>query len=255
MMDTNKDSTLFEAFRYTEKYLQAKLESAEFPNHPVAKGDVSEDAWREFISRIMPSRYSIETGFVMDAHNNVSKQIDCIIYDNVITPTFWGEHGYVYVPAESVHAVFEIKQRITKEYLRQTSEKIESVRILHRTSAPYIALGKQEDPKPLFPIIGGLLATKAQYKNGLSAPQFNKTLLEFQEQDLTNKSIDIVLTAFDGYADYFSTGFPAAHPNKDMEEGAAIRGLFRLVSALHLQGTVGFLDLEYYQKKAFSEIR
>lgn len=252
-MNTNKGTTLREAFRYTEKSLQTKLESAEFPAHPVAKGDVSEDAWRDLLSHFLPSRYCVETGFVVDAKNAVSKQIDCIIYDNNFTPTFWGERGYIYVPAESVHAVFEIKQEITKEYLRQTSEKIESVRILHRTSAPYTASGKEEEPKPLFHIIGGLLATKAKYIKGLNESRLNEAVHEIQQQDPKNKCIDIILTAFDGYADYFNTGFPTDNPYIDIEEGAATRGLFRLVKALLKQGTVSAIDLDYYHKNAFVE--
>ena len=245
-MNNNK-TTLSEAFRHIEKSLQVKLEGANFPDHPVAKGDVSEDAWRELLRRFLPSRFSVESGFIIDAHNEVSEQIDCIVYDQVFSPTFWGTHGYIYVPAESVHAVFEIKPQVTKQYIIKASEKIESVRRLYRTSAPYIVSGRQEAPKPLFHIIGGLLATKMQYKKGIKAPAFNKAISELQQKDPKNKSIDIILTAFDGYADYFGTGFPTdKDPHKDMAEGAATRGLFRLVRALLFQGTVSAIDLECY---------
>ena len=250
-MNTNKGTILSEGFKYTEKSLQAKLESANFPDHPVAKGDVSEDAWRDLLSRILPSRYCVEAGFIIDAHNRVSKQIDCIIYDNFFMPTLWGERGYIYVPVESVHAVIEIKQEITKEYLQQTSEKIESVRILHRTSAPNTESDREEEPEPSFPIIGGLLATKAKYVKGLNEPRFNKAVHEIQKQDPKNKSIDLILTAFNGYADYFNTGFPTDYPYIDIEEGAATRGLFRLVRAILLQGEVSAIDLDYYHKNAF----
>lgn len=37
-----------EAFIYTEKSLQARLDHAFFPDHPVAKGDIAENAWRDF---------------------------------------------------------------------------------------------------------------------------------------------------------------------------------------------------------------
>ena len=82
-MNIYKGTTLREAFIYTEKSLQAKLKSANFPDHPVAKGDVSEDAWRELLRRFLPSRFSVESGFIIDAHNEASEQIDCIIYDKV----------------------------------------------------------------------------------------------------------------------------------------------------------------------------
>ena len=243
------DATLHAAFRYTERSLQARLESARLPYHPVAKGDVAEDTWRTLFRRFLPSRFSVESGFVIDAHDAISKQIDCIVYDRMFTPTFWGERGYTYVPAEAVHGVFEIKPHVNKPYLRQTSEVLESVRVLHRTSAPYMASGREEGPKPLFPIVGGLLATRMKYSKGVNAPAFAAFLRKMQQGGGTKRCLDIVLTAFDGYADYFNTGFPTdGPPCRDVAEGAATRGLFRLVKALLLQGTVGAIDLEYYLK-------
>lgn len=243
---------LSEAFKYSEKSLQIKLRSAEFPEHPVAKGDVAEDTWRDLLKRVLPSRFSIGAGFVIDAHKQVSEQIDCIIYDNVYTPTFWGEGGYRFVPAESVHAVFEIKQNISLEFLRQASNKIESVRTLHRTSATYRASGMDEKPKPLIHIIGGLLATKFHYKNGPKAKHFLKNIAEIQQWGSQNNNIDTFLTAFDGYADYFDTGFPAEQPKIDTGEGSTFRGIFRLIEALLKEGTVGAIDLNYYQIHSLS---
>lgn len=251
-MSATKKVSLQDAFSYIEKSLQTKLESACFPDHPTAKGDISENAWKEVLKRYLPSRYSIESGFVIDANGKISQQIDCIIYDKVFTPTFWGEGGHFYIPAEAVHAVFEIKQNVTKNYLHQASEKIKSVRVLHRTSTSYKASGRDEEPKPLFHIIGGLLATKMKYKKGLQEPQFSKTIDEIQKDDPKNKVLDIILTACDGYTDYFGTGFPSDAPHKDKTTGAVARGLFRLVEALLAQGTVPAIDLKYYSDNAFT---
>ena len=252
-MNVSKEASLCEAFKYIEKSLQAKLESAHFPDHPTAKGDISENVWREVLRFYLPSRYSVESGFIIDAKNKISEQIDCIIYDNVFTPTFWGEYGYLYIPAEAVHAVFEIKQKVTKNNLQHASKKIEGVRVLYRTSASYMASGKEENPKPLFPIIGGLLATKMGYEKGLEAPQFSKSIYEIQKEDPKNKGIDIILTASDGYADYFDRGFPSDNPHKDKAVGAVARGLFRLVEALLAQGTVAAIDMKCYRENAFIE--
>ena len=248
------NASLSEAFVYIERALQAKLESANFPDHPVAKGDVLEDAWRDLLRRYLPSRFSIESGFVIDAHDNTSEQIDCIVYDSFWTPNLWGNRGYIFVPAEAVHGIFEIKPRVNKGCLREASQKVESVRSLYRTSAPYIGSGREESPKPLLYIIGGLLATNAAYNKGLRAPQFFKAMDELQNIDEPAKNVDIVLTAFDGYADYFDMGFPADQPRVDIDPAAATRGLFRLVSALMVQGTVGAIDLGYYLQKMTSRL-
>ena len=245
-MSHNRDVSLKDAFEYIEKSLQAKLSNANFPDHPTVKGDISESAWKEVLSRYLPARFRVESGFVIDAKGKISQQIDCIIYDNVFTPTIWGEGGHSHIPAEAVHAVFEIKPTVNKKYIVAASKKVESVRLLHRTSIPYIGSGKENPPKVLFPIIGGLLASKMEYSRGLHGTGFDRAIQSVQEACPKYKSLDMVLTACDGYTDYFDTGFPTDRPCKDTNEGAATRGLFRLVRALLAQGTVGAIDLGLY---------
>lgn len=239
-----------EAFIYTEKSLQARLAHAFFPDHPVAKGDIAESAWRDFLRNLVPSRYKVGSGFVIDVHGKKSQQIDCLIYDNFYTPTLWGKENHIYVPAESVHAVFEIKPKVNRKYLGAASKKINSVRMLHRTSAPYVGSGEEEPAKKLFPIIGGLLAAKTTWKDGIKSDHFLNAVKEQYEKDKVK--IDVVLTASHGYADYFDSGFPPeVPPRRDADEGAATRGVFRLIKALLAQGTVPAIDLNYYEKNTF----
>ena len=103
---------------------------------------------------------------VIDAEGKISQQIDCIISDNVFTPTFWGDHGYVYIPAEAVYAVFEIRQSANKENIDYASEKIKSVRNLRRTSAPYTGDGQNRPPKCPFRIVGGLMVREFSIQVG-----------------------------------------------------------------------------------------
>lgn len=244
-MQINKGETLLEAFSYAEKSLQAKLESANFPAHPVAKGDVAEDIWRNTLRRYLPSRYSIESGFVIDSKNNTSQQIDCIIYDNVFTPTFWGEHGYVYIPAEAVYAVFEIKQKADKQNIEYASEKISSVRGLFRTSAFYTGDGEKRPPKPLFRIVGGLIAREFSIKH----KRIMDVLYEIRNAPDENANIDVILTAKDGYIDFFNEDYHKAGSSgvdSCQTEGAAIKGIFRLIRVLVEQGTVGAIDWRRY---------
>lgn len=243
MKKTEKPS-LQTAFVYTESLLQTRLESANFPHHPSAKGDVSELAWKKFIKRYLPSRFSADSGFVIDAHDKTSDQIDLIIYDKVFTPAFWGGGNHSYILAEAVHAVFEIKKNANSAALEYASRKAESVRKLHRTSAPYKGSGQDNPPKKLFHIIGGLLATKI--KPDIGSPKFNGNIKKCKGDGC----IDMVLTAHNGYAHYFRTGFPIDEPPcMETGKGSATKGLFVLIQALIAQGTVGAVDLDYYLRK------
>ena len=237
-----------EAFKYIERSLQAKLDGANYPEHPTAKGDILEEAWREVLRRYLPARFRVNGGFVIDSKGGISGQIDCIIYDNVFTPTFWGEGGHFHIPAEAVHVVFEVKPSVNKRYIRAASDKAASVRALHRTSIPYVGAGQENPAKELFSIIGGLLASRIEYKDGIEGTAFQKAVENIHQDDPEYmKSIDLVLTGSDGYADYFNSGFPTdGPPYRDTAKGAATRGLFRLVRALLSQGTVGAIDLRGY---------
>ena len=56
--------------------------------HPVAKGDNFESAWTNFLKAYLPTRYECGNGFIVDSRNNVSDQIDIIIYDKYFSPFF-----------------------------------------------------------------------------------------------------------------------------------------------------------------------
>lgn len=73
--------------------------------------------------------------------------------------------GGIHIPAESVYAVPEVKQDLTKEQIEYAGEKIASVRRLRRTSAEFMhATGRSRTtPKP---ILGGIVT----YESGWSPP-------------------------------------------------------------------------------------
>ena len=245
-MSDSRNPSLQEAFRYIEQSLRADLEGAKVSHHPTVKGDVVECAWRRVLRRYLPARFSVGSGFVIDSRNQVSQQTDCIIYDNVFTPKFWGEGGHLYIPAEAVHAVFEIKPSVNGRHIQAASEKAMKVRRLHRTSISYMDSGQEAPPKEPFHIIGGLMASSIGYKGGIVGGAFNRAVRR-THRDPRYTSIDMVLTACSGFVDYFESGYPTERsPYGDSDGGAAARGLFRLVQALLSQGTVGAIDLRRY---------
>lgn len=142
------------------KALLAKLEAD--LNHPTSKGDNSEESWINFFRSFLPSKYAINKGFVFDSNGNMSEQIDVIIYDSLYTPLiFETETGEKFITAESVYAVFEVKQELNKGYLEYAHKKIMSVQNLHRSSRPMIVAGKAVKARSLTKIIGGILSSNS----------------------------------------------------------------------------------------------
>jgi hypothetical protein len=160
---------LRKAFLGLQTEMAVKLGSARTTiGHPVAKGDVTENSWRGMLEKYLPKRYAVEKAFVVDSDGGVSDQIDLVIFDRHFSPFLFHQEGAIYIPAESVYAVFEIKQELTKRELVYSAKKVESVRTLKRTSTHIPHAGGRFRPVLPKDIIGGVLCLASKWKRGLS---------------------------------------------------------------------------------------
>lgn len=230
------------AFQTAGEYWQGRLAAADIAEHPVIKGDVLENGWRDLLQEYLPARYKIASGFVVSYDNKISEQMDCVVYDNTYTPTFFGEHRLAYIPAEGVYAVFEIKPQVNPKNIKYAIEKIKSVRMLKRTSIAYVGDGQDKQPKKEFDIIGGLLARDVS-----NWGRYEKLLDKYK--DCKIKALDCVLTANGGGVDYFrrgrgwrGRGYPEAEITIYPKPEDIMKGALRLVMALQGQGTVPAID-------------
>ena len=151
-----------ELFKIKQKQMLSKFGLNEAFFHPGTKGDATEDEWRNWFNDNFPKRYCAEKAFVIDHLGNCSEQLDIVIFDTHFSPTIFENNGAKYIPAESVYAVFEVKQDLSKKQLEYAIKKIKSVKSLKRTSAPINTIrGYTIGRTP--PIIGGLLTLKSSW--------------------------------------------------------------------------------------------
>ena len=134
--------------------------------HSGTKGDVSEGRWIEMLKLHLPSRYQVSKAFVIDSKNECSDQIDIVIHDRQYSPFVLQFGSAFYVPAESVYAVFEVKQEMSGDEIKYAADKVASVRRLHRNSIPIAHAGGTYPAKPLQHIMGGLLCLKSSWSPG-----------------------------------------------------------------------------------------
>lgn len=132
--------------------------------HPGTKGDNTEANWIDWFRAYLPKRYQVDKGVVIDSEGNESNQIDIVIYDTQYSYLVFHQGASKLIPAESVYAVFEVKQTLNKEYIDYACERAASVRRLKRTSAPIKHAGGEYKPKALHAILAGVLTTKSDYK-------------------------------------------------------------------------------------------
>lgn len=138
--------------------------------HPVVVGDDSELNWRGMLESILPTRYRVSKGFAIDANGERSEQIDLLVYDRHFSPVLLEVGEHLFVPAEAVYAVLEVKQEMNRETIEYASGKVASVRRLRRTSAPVPFVEGSYRPKELQRILGGLLTMDSGWNPPLDKP-------------------------------------------------------------------------------------
>jgi hypothetical protein len=105
----------------------------------------------------LAKRYQAEKAFVLDANGNISDQIDIVIFDRQYSPLLFNQDEVLYVPAESVYAVIEVKQDLNRESIEYAGQKAASVRKLRRTSADIPHAGGTFRAKHHSEILAGIL--------------------------------------------------------------------------------------------------
>ena len=219
-------------------------ESGYVIDHSTTKGDASEFQWLKWLKTYLPKRYSADKGFVIDSKGCISEQQDIIIYDRQYTPTLLDQEGVLYVPAESVYAVIEVKQELNREYLLYAGEKINSVRKLFRTSGTYIdgeTRCKKKEPKR---IIGGLVCLRTKWKDGING----ETLISAMKQ-VKNGDLQIDLTCCLGFGAFVAKYQPSINLDKSIPDAALV---FFFLNLLQMLGDVGTVCAIEYGKYADS---
>ena len=212
-------------------------------HHPTSKGDASELNWIEWLNTYLPKRYAVDKAFVIDSNDNLSQQIDLVIYDKLYSPFVFNHKGAIYIPAESVYGVFEVKQELNKKHVEYAANKIQSVRSLTRTSAKIIHAGGTIDkPKPPFQILGGILTTESSW-NPPFGESFSESILGLNAVS----RIDIGCSLKDGA---FLIEYDSRKTNINLcpVKNALIFFFLKLLTRLQELGTVPAMDIGAYQK-------
>ena len=228
-------------FLRQQEKMQADLrEVRTVHDHPTAKGDGTELHWLEMLQRRLPARYRAERAFVIDANGNRSEQTDIVIHDRQFCPLLLDTAGGIHIPAESVYAVLEVKQDLSKPQIEYAGEKIASVRRLYRTSAEFLhATGRSRTtPKP---ILGGIVT----FESGWSPP-LGEAFEAALRASAVDSRVDLGCALCDGgfEAVYGASGEPQV--TRSSADSSLIFFFLRLLHRLQLIATVPAIDYVEY---------
>jgi len=205
--------------------------------HPGTKGDASENVWLQLLQEYLPQRYRSEKAHVVDSKGVFSDQIDVVIFDRQYSPLVFNFENQIIIPAESVYGVFEAKQVINAAHIGYAHDKVATVRRLHRTSLPITHAGGTYPPRPITPIIGGILTFESEWK-----PPLGDALINALKTDSSDSRLDLGCVAAHGM---FTCDDKACHSISPQAKPATAF-LLELIARLQSLGTVPMIDTRAY---------
>jgi hypothetical protein len=251
MNDTNtKGVELRNIFLGLQGQMITKLSTnREIISHPGIKGDATELSWLEMLSSYLPKRYQVDKAFVLDANGQLSDQIDIVIFDRQYSPFLFNQNGALYIPAESVYGIIEVKQDLNKENIEYAGSKASSVRRLHRTSAPIPHVGGVYPPKPHFEILAGILCLGSTWNPPLGV-SLESAIEGISPQERINLGCALQYGAFE--VTYPDESKPII--SKSGKEDSLIFFFLHLLSSLQKLGTAPALDIAVYANSLKNEM-
>lgn len=209
-------------------------------NHPTDKGDNTEDNWVTWFNDYLPRRYKAAKATVIDSKGTVSDQIDVVLYDDQYSYLAFNSKNIHYIPAESVYAVFEVKQNLTKVNMEYAGKKAKSVRSLYRTSAPIPYANGVYKPKEPHRILAGILTTSSKWKSVFGNP-FKSCLTNFNDSEQID--CGCVLEGGSYFYDYKQSKLLTSEAKESL-----VFFFLQLLIKLQEMGTVPAIDLNEYKK-------
>lgn len=109
-------------------------------HHQGERGRENELALARVLEGLVPRRFGIGTGLLIDSHDNYSKQMDILISDQIDAPSTLAQTTQLLHPIEDVAVVIEVKTTLNKTELDDTSKKKQSI----------ASLESKNENRPLF---------------------------------------------------------------------------------------------------------
>jgi hypothetical protein len=208
--------------------------------HPGAKGTATELRWKDVFTTYLPMRYNAAKAFIVDCTGKQSDEIDLVVFDRHFTPLLFSEGDSLFIPAESVYAIFEVKPELSASTIRYASRKAASVRKLRRTSVRTVHAGGVNPPREPFPIVAGILATRASWTSSFEA-RVAASLTKLTQQGHLDLGCALRHGAFDAARDVNELVIETGK-----SDYALAFFFIRLLSRLQSLGTVPAMDLKSY---------
>ncbi|HEY1696516.1 MAG TPA: DUF6602 domain-containing protein [Polyangiaceae bacterium] len=105
-------------------------------SHRKREGGAGEESIDQAVRRVLsdrlPARYGVAEGVVVDTSGGQTKPFGALIFDRERLPILRGEDDVGFWPFESVYAVVEIRDKLTREELETAVQNVSAFKALER---------------------------------------------------------------------------------------------------------------------------
>ncbi|ECS9208222.1 hypothetical protein D1140_21350 [Salmonella enterica subsp. enterica serovar Amager] len=108
--------------------LTAKFQRTVQVQHSGGKGANREDAFSEFLRDYLPNKYGVGRGEVISPDNDISGELDIVIFDKNHCPLFLKSDSHSLYPRESVFGAVSMKSHLDSEELKDAYKNIASLK-------------------------------------------------------------------------------------------------------------------------------
>lgn len=117
----------------SEIMIEQFMEARKLTKHSYQQGYFYEELLRLFLQKFFPPSIGVARGFIVDSDDNISNELDIIIFDKNKTPVFYSAGDLRIIPIETVYAVIEVKTKITSSIIKkQIFPHLESINVLNK---------------------------------------------------------------------------------------------------------------------------
>lgn len=123
--------------------LQAEVEQMNhLIAHQGAKGTENELSLARLVENLIPTRFGVGSGLLVDSTGRSSKQMDLVVYERGNEPGIFAQTNQVLFPVENARLCIEVKTTLTKSALQDGREKKASIQALYSSTGhhPPLAL-------------------------------------------------------------------------------------------------------------------
>lgn len=125
--------TRLEIFRRVSKKMRAEFEELRNDPHRGLRGQEAEGIVRDFLGAHLPARFGVGSGFILDALDAVSPQIDVIVFDAHNCPKLRCTESASVFPITNAAAVVSVRTSLNRDSIQDAWEMSETVKSMSRT--------------------------------------------------------------------------------------------------------------------------